>query len=422
VPVAALAFFLEDPEDAAGQVTLHAGAQGPWNAIQWQIDAELAGVGFPIPYLSQNVHDVRGKLHVTSNQLTVSGFSGKIEEGVFSLQGAVKLKAFQPVQGSLTLTLDKLPVQVPDTMDIKINGDLTLTGAPSQALLQGTLTLLEGTYYKDLRLNLWSMVSVVTESKRSQPVPQTADKPQWMENIALDVTLNHRYPLQVDNNIANLDIVPDLKLTGTAARPILSGRATVTEGVVTFRGKSFPVTRGVVDFVNPNKIEPSLDLYSEAQIRGWLVHVSVSGTPDQLVVKLSSDPALAENDILSLILFGRTNAELTSGQGGATTQQMLAGLLASALGEDVKKTTGVDILEVDTGAKAAEDSADRIAVTVGKKLTERMTVKYVVESNNGEMIQRAVSEYRFMENVLASGFQDSKGRYGGELLFRMEFR
>ena len=97
---------------------------------------------------------------------------------------------------------------------------------------------------------------------------------------------------------------------------------------------------------------------------------------------------------------------------------MLAGLLASALGEDVKKTTGVDILEVDTGAKAEEDSADRIEVTVGKKLTQRMTVKYVVESNNGEMIQRAVSEYRFMEHLLASGFQDSKGRYGGELLFR----
>ena len=96
----------------------------------------------------------------------------------------MQLKAFQPVQGSLTLKLDKLPLQVPDTMDIMINGDLTLKGAPDQALLKGNLTLLEGTYYKDLRLNLWSMV---TETKRSQPRHCGMNRPQWMENISLDV-------------------------------------------------------------------------------------------------------------------------------------------------------------------------------------------------------------------------------------------
>ena len=98
--------------------------------------------------------------------------------------------------------------------------------------------------------------------------------------------INLRFPFLVDNNMANLEIVPDLKLSGTAARPILSGRATVTQGEVMFRGKTFPVTRGVVDFVNPNKIEPSLDIYSKTQIRSWVVYLSVSGTPDQLVVKV----------------------------------------------------------------------------------------------------------------------------------------
>ena len=61
-------------------------------------------------------------------------------------------------------------------------------------------------------------------------------------------------------------------------------------------------------------------------------------------------------------------------------------------------------------------------MTVGKKLSRRLTVKYSVESEEGEMIQRAVSEYRFLEHVLANGFQDNKGKYGGELLYRLEFR
>ena len=58
----------------------------------------------------------------------------------------------------------------------------------------------------------------------------------------------------------------------------------------------------------------------------------------------------------------------------------------------------------------------------GRQLSRRLTVKYAVESNNGETLQRAVSEYRFLDNLMASGFQDSKGDYGGELLFRIEFR
>jgi len=61
-------------------------------------------------------------------------------------------------------------------------------------------------------------------------------------------------------------------------------------------------------------------------------------------------------------------------------------------------------------------------VTVGKQVTRRLTVKYALESNNQQMVQRAISEYRLLEHILASGFQDTAGQYGGELLFRIEFR
>jgi translocation and assembly module TamB len=124
-----------------------------------------------------------------------------------------------------------------------------------------------------------------------------------------------------------------------------------------------------------------------------------------------------------LILLGRTSGELAGGQGGGgqSTRQMLAALVATAWGEDVKKTAGVDILEVETGTDDADKSADTIQVTVGKRLSRRLTVKYEVESGSEELVQRAVSEYKFVDHLLASGFQDSLGGYGGELLFRIEF-
>jgi autotransporter translocation and assembly factor TamB len=197
----------------------------------------------------------------------------------------------------------------------------------------------------------------------------------------------------------------------------------VKEGEVIFRRKSFEVKRGVVDFINPYKIEPNLDIVAEADIRQWQVSLSLSGTPDQLLFKLSSNPTESENDILSLILLGRTGSELAKGEGGSkqTTRQMLASLVATAWGEDVKKHSGVDILEVETGTGEDEESADRVQLTVGKKLSRRLTLKYEVESGQEELVQRAISEYQFLEHLLASGFQDSKGGYGGELVFRVEF-
>ncbi|MGD9007538.1 MAG: translocation/assembly module TamB domain-containing protein, partial [Desulfobacteraceae bacterium] len=246
----------------------------------------------------------------------------------------------------------------------------------------------------------------------------------WMNDVDLAINVGYRNPFLVDNNMARLQIVPDLKISGTLARPVLNGRAEVTEGEIIFRRKSFVVATGVVDFTNPYKIEPTLDVVSQSRIRHWLLSLSVSGTPDRLVFELSSDPPESDNDILSLILFGRTQAEIAGGDttGSQTTAQMLATLVATTWGESLKETTGMDILELDTGAADDSEASDRIQVTVGKKLGRRLTIKYAVESTSGEMIQRAISEYRFVEQLLASGYQDSKGDYGGELLFRIEFR
>jgi autotransporter translocation and assembly factor TamB len=424
LPLAALDPFIKDLEDASGNFDLEAKASGPWDNIQWQIDMALDDIGFELPVLEQAVRQLNGKIHLSPRYAMVEGVSGRIEQGRFDLDGRVEMADLRPVRGEIALTLKTLPLQVPNTLDAVVDGNLKLKGELHRSSLEGSLILLEGNYYKNVELSLWSLMTQATQTRRAVSTPEATEYPEWFEGIGLNIDLSYRYPFSVDNNLARLEVAPDLTITGTLAKPILNGRAEVTEGEVLFRGKVFEVKRGVVDFINPYEIEPTFDILSEIRVRQYQITLSITGTPDKLLVKLSSDPYESENDILSLILFGKTNAELTSGQtsGDTTTQQMLANLLINTYGEEVKDTTGLDILELETGSQTAEDSGDRIQVTLGKKIGSRITVKYVVESKNGEMIQRAVSEYRFIEQLLASGFQDSKGKYGGELLFRLEFR
>jgi len=100
---------------------------------------------------------------------------------------------------------------------------------------------------------------------------------------------------------------------------------------------------------------------------------------------------------------------------------MLASLVASTFGDDLKNATGLDVIEVETG-HADNKNSDRIAVTVGKDITRRLRTKYTIESEEAEIVQRATAEYRILEDLLISGFQDTRGVNGGELRFIWERR
>lgn len=420
LPLAVVAPFTDMVESPRGEIRIAARADGPWQRLQWRAELTAANAGGVLTELDQTLHGVNGRLLIRPDLVQIENLTGKLDDGDFSLDGEVQLSDGRPNQGVIVVKARALPLQWPDTMDLKLSADLTLKGDRLKAGLEGNVVLLEGTYYKRLRYNL---LSAFSQSQRAKSVAPAKSPPPWQRAIDLNVAIVSRYPFLVDNNVALLEIAPDLKLTGTVAKPIINGRAQVTEGEVFFRGRTFTVEQGVVDFVNPYKIEPTLDISAQTQIRDWEVTLAVSGTPDNLLIKLSSDPSESDANILSLILLGRISGETSQQNGSSTTTtgEMLAALMTTVWGEEIKKSTGVDILELGT-ATDEDSTEDTTQLTVGKQLTRRLTIKYALESSSEQTVQRAISEYRLLEHLLASGFQDTAGKYGGELMFRIEFR
>jgi autotransporter translocation and assembly factor TamB len=214
---------------------------------------------------------------------------------------------------------------------------------------------------------------------------------------------------------------------GTVQAPTLNGRANVDSGSITYLKRVFMVERGVIDFVNPYAIEPQVDIMGKIPIQDRIISIIVSGSPDNMVFKLEcDDPGLEDQDIISLLVLGMTTYELQNDfqsglSSGESNQQMLAALVASTFGEDIRNVTGLDVLEVETGDDD-NDNSDRIAVTVGKQLTRRLGTKYTVETESGEVLQRATAEYRILQNLFLAGFQDTKGVFGGELRFTWQKR
>jgi len=243
-------------------------------------------------------------------------------------------------------------------------------------------------------------------------------------DLHLNIKVGYRNPFFVENNISLLELKPDLHLKGTPNDLLLSGRARVEPGgLIKFQEREFEVTRGIIDFINPYKIEPTLDIEGNTKVREWTIFLNVSGTPDDLSFILKSDPPEQNNDILYLLAFGKTIQESSNNTKSTSTKQMLADIMAETLQNNIKDNTGLDTFELEyTSDSSDETDSDEVRVTLGKDLSRRLSVKYGVETRDGQIIQRTTSEYKFLENLLLDAYNDTNGDYGGGLRYRLEFR
>ncbi len=418
IPLAVAGYFSDELSDAAGKISLQGDLTGTTADPLINGGIDIDNVAMTVPGLVQKLHDLNGRIVITPTDIRIEALKGFLDTGSFSLNGTVGHEKFVPTEANLDLTAKALPVEVADTLSLLLNADIKLSGKDRLGAVTGEIVLLEGLYYKDIEINL---LEIATDRKRSVAPPAEPITLPYFDAVKLDVKVKNRQPFYVQNNLADLEINPDLRVVGDLNRPIIGGRALVKSGTITFQKKIFEVKKGVIDFVNPYRTEASVDIESETTIRDWTITLAIKGTPDNLQLKLSSVPAESDSDILSLILFGRTGQELVSGEGGGkrSNAQIMAGMIADTFGDDIKKNTGLDILQLETGDGGATNDTK---VTVGKNLSNRLTLKYAVESSDGTVVQRAITEYKLLERILLSGFQDSEGVFGGELMFRIEFR
>lgn len=421
IPVSIVGSFIEDLADIKGGLNISADLGGSFKNPQISAKADLKNISFTIPYLFQKLHNLNGSIRVNHKDIFIENIDGKLDDGTFNINGKIELKDLKPGKGQINFKASALPIQIPDTMDIVIDTNLRLSGSKDKSLVEGEIVLIDGLYYKDVKLNL---LEELTEKKREKVMMGKKNTSSLLKNMAVDVDIKHRNLFRVENNLAKLEIAPNIKIQGTADSPLIRGRTSVESGTVDYLRKVFVVKKGTIDFLNPYENDPTFDIKSVVQVRQWKIFLEISGTREAILLKLTSEPAEESEDILSLLLVGKTSRELIKSGGGVTqsTEQVLAEMIASTLGNDIKKTTNLDYLEVETTDNKNDEAKGYVKVTIGKDLSKRLTIKYAVASEKGEFIQRAIAEYKLLQNLRLSGYQNTSGLYGGELKYRMEFR
>ncbi len=168
----------------------------------------------------------------------------------------------------------------------------------------------------------------------------------------------------------------DVAIEGKADEPLLLGALRMRRGSIDFAGRRFILTRGEILFDRLTPNNPVLDLRAEYTTgNGTVAAIVISGRAATPVVALQSTPALPQEDIMALVLFGKPATELTAFESLQMAQALaqLGGIGPFGGGGGTgaaRRALGLDMLNLDLDP----DSGTSSTLTVGKYVTDGLFV------------------------------------------------
>jgi len=345
---------------------------------------------FALPHSLENI---MGTARFDTRGVTLDGLTGRLGDGPVQFFGRIDKEGFLPARLDVQMTGQGMTLRFPEGMRSKVDATLFLQGTPQGATLSGDVYVRDALYTRTFETDILNLVgSAVTTANASggggtlqQPVP-----------LRYDVRITAPQSLRIDNNVLRLVASADLQLRGTFERPTLLGNTEINRGDMLFEGRRYIVTRGAIDFNNPNRIEPFFDVEAQTRVRvpgdTYIVSLRAVGTPSRVTFDLSADPPLPELEILALLFSdvdpGR-NVELRRYSTEVSPQQQLlrdrasralTQTVSSEVGRVVQQTFGVDTFQITPSLIDPNSQAARLEpgarLTIGQRLSDRVYLTY----------------------------------------------
>ena len=183
-----------------------------------------------------------------------------------------------------------------------------------------------------------------------------------------------------------------------------------------------------MDFVDPNRMNPVLDIQAETQVREYRIQLSVTGTADHAVVTFISEPSLVDSDILAMLALGKTGSELKgkeAGVGVGEATSFATGQFQDVIERNARTLTGLDRFQVDPYVGKSDMSVPR--VTVGKELVQNKLV-FTYSSNVGASSPEQNFRLEYFLNrhfsLVGEGLEteDNGKNIGADIKYRFEFK
>jgi translocation and assembly module TamB len=290
-----------------------------------------------------------------------------------------------------------------------VDANLRFSGATDNAILAGTVNLTDLSFTPafDLASFIRQFSGIATPPSRG-----------FAQDIQLRLAVHTTSNVNLVSRAVSVNGAANLQVRGTAADPVILGRAILNNGDVLLNGNRYLLTSGTVQFVNPSQTQPVVNFALSTTIQQYNIGLQFSGPADQLRTQYTSDPALPQADIINLLAFGQTT-EASATNVNQGSQSLIASQVSSQVTSRVSKIAGISQLSINPvlASGSSSQSTPGANITIQQRVTGNLFVTFTsnVASTQGQVIQ---GQYQISPRIAVSATGDSNGGFAVDTLIK----
>ena len=269
-------------------------------------------------------------------------------------------------------------------------------------------------------------------AQASAPTPVPTAPNEYLRGMRFDVRIESASNFQVETSLTrDVEAEVDLRLRGSPIRPVLLGTVSINQGEVQVFGTQYTINRGDIRFLNPVKIEPTVDMDLETKLRGITVNVTLAGPPNNLKMNWSSDPPLQQSEIIALLAAGRdpTLAGNQTAPGvfrrrrsnfAAAGTGLVGQALNAQLSSRFQRFFGATRVKIDPTLTGV-DNLPQARLTWEQQVSKDVTLTYITNLNRTQE-QLIQVQWDLDKNWSAIAVRDPNGVFGVDFQYRKRFK
>jgi translocation and assembly module TamB len=378
-------------------------------------DASASYSDFPVSLSNVNGDFVFDQSRFLFDRITAQSGGGQL-----TLSGNV-VYGEGPLRYEVNASTTAIRIRYPTGLSWLAGGRLQLSGSTTASLLSGSVQVQRLLFAQGV-----DVTSFFEAASETSPGPPSTSP--FLRNLSFDVEGQAAPGAQIEWASAQIGVDGSVRLRGTWDRPILLGDIHLVGGEMAFRGNKFELTRGDINFANPFRLDPVLNVEATATISQYQVTIDFSGPASRLSMTYRSDPPLSDSDIIALLALGtpgeseglRTQSA-TSQSYGATA--LLSEAISSGIGGRIEHLFGISQFRVDPFvAGTATESNAAARVTIQEQVARNLTITYSTNAATTNQYQLIQVQYDVSRDMSVEFLRDINGTYGFDIRWVKHFR
>ncbi|MBU1709157.1 MAG: translocation/assembly module TamB, partial [Proteobacteria bacterium] len=325
-------------------------------------------------YAVPSIRNFTLRADISKKFLTIKECHGEVGGAPFIVSGQIDSPWGENAVAGLELQGDNLLFFRNDGIKLRGDTEIKVSGPIDQLQITGILKITDGKFTRN-----FDFLGILKEPGKSEGNGRIFDfsfLDPPLNKAYFNLDIQSKKPFLIKNNLAKGSLRPEMKIVGYGDLLTLRGYLYLDLIKIKLPAGNFFIKSGIVHFPDNDPDRPTLKINGSSQLLGYDISVAIQGYYDEPEITLSSSPPLPNDELLLLLLAGKT----------PKSESMAGGITQS--GMNVAVYLGRDLLEKwfsDQSTENDESLLDRFEIEIGKRVTrsgdETINSQFLITDN-----------------------------------------